>query len=97
MEKKNSKVIITDTEFSHLLDEARNNNNHAVLKLLSLFEPDILKLSSFIKMPKEDVMQSLKLELISLFKDPNSVKKMYRKHGSKFDCSYIELEKKDVK
>jgi len=44
------------------------NDKHATKELLGFFEKDMIRLSRFIKMPKEDAIQTMKLELIEVFK-----------------------------
>lgn len=43
----------------------------AMLELLNFFEKDMLKLSRYIQIPREDALQSMKLEMIELFKMNN--------------------------
>ncbi|RXZ82530.1 hypothetical protein EBB07_10720 [Paenibacillaceae bacterium] len=71
MEEKNTSSNTTETEFLELLELARNNDHNAILSLLAIFEPDMHEHSRYIKMPKEDVLQSMKLAMIEMFRDKN--------------------------
>ncbi|BFH18391.1 hypothetical protein M5X00_00665 [Paenibacillus alvei] len=68
MEEKMSQVSLSEDEFVGLLSLARQNNKEAIMKLFYYFEKDIIYLSKFIKMPNEDAIQSIKLELLQLIK-----------------------------
>ncbi|MCE5168319.1 helix-turn-helix domain-containing protein [Paenibacillus profundus] len=68
MEEKMSQVSLSEDEFVELLLLARQNNKEAITQLLYYFEKDIIYLSKFIKMPNEDAIQSIKLELLELIK-----------------------------
>lgn len=67
MEKENSLETISDSEFLALLSLAKQHDSDAILKLLHYFEEEMIKLSQFIRIPKEDAIQSMKLEMIDLF------------------------------
>ncbi|MCG7408569.1 helix-turn-helix domain-containing protein [Paenibacillus sp. ACRRX] len=68
MEEKKSPFSISEDEFSRLIHLAQQNNNDAIVKLINFFKEDIIHLSRFIKMPQEDAVQSMIVELIELFK-----------------------------
>lgn len=69
MEKENDSTIKSDEEFmSLLLRVQEQNDQQAATMLLDFFEQDMVRLSKFIRMPKEDAIQSMKVELFELFK-----------------------------
>ncbi|MCY9529416.1 MULTISPECIES: hypothetical protein [Paenibacillus] len=69
METKDDSRIISEDYFLGLLSRMQNyNDKHATKELLGFFEKDMIRLSRFIKMPKEDAIQTMKLELIEVFK-----------------------------
>ncbi|MCY9763161.1 helix-turn-helix domain-containing protein [Paenibacillus alvei] len=68
MEKEDPTFSISEIEFLNLLHLAKQNDTDAILKLLKFFENDMLYLSRYIRMPKEDSLQSMSLALIELFK-----------------------------
>ncbi|MBT2289683.1 hypothetical protein J7E73_11160 [Paenibacillus albidus] len=69
MEKENDTGIISENEFLNLLSLVQEENDElATLKLLDLFEQDIMRLSRFIRLPKEEAIQCMKVELIELLK-----------------------------
>lgn len=69
MEKENDSGIISEMEFLNLLSLVQEENDEiATLKLLDLYEQDIIRLSKFMRMPKEEAIQGMKVGLIELFK-----------------------------
>ncbi|WP_028544698.1 helix-turn-helix domain-containing protein [Paenibacillus taiwanensis] len=68
MEEKKSPVSISDDDFSRLIQLAQQNNHDAIIQLINFFKDDIIHLSRYIKMPQEDAVQSMIVELIELFK-----------------------------
>ncbi|WP_429847369.1 helix-turn-helix domain-containing protein [Brevibacillus panacihumi] len=69
MEKEN-KISVTQKNppFSTLLLNARSGDGASIIKIVEIFEPDIYNLARFIQLPQEDVIQTLKAELIQLIK-----------------------------
>ncbi|MDC0764935.1 helix-turn-helix domain-containing protein [Brevibacillus sp. AG] len=65
-------MVITETlseiEFCKLVDDAQKGNPLAIEALIQHYEPDMKKMTWFIRMPHEDSMQSLKLMLVELLK-----------------------------
>jgi NACalpha-BTF3-like transcription factor len=45
---------------------AQNGDKESMEEILNLFEDDIEHLSRFIKLPREEVIQALKIELITI-------------------------------
>lgn len=75
MEKKNDTTVISDEEFLNFIKLAKENNDkEAMLKLLEYFEEEIIRLSKFIPMEKEDAIQTMKVELLNLLLIPTSNK-----------------------
>ncbi len=70
MEKKDAQFTLTESEFLDLLVKARNKDEKSILILLHYFEPDMRSHSRYIKMPKEDALQSMRLAMIELFHHP---------------------------
>ncbi|QQZ59956.1 hypothetical protein JI735_25830 [Paenibacillus sonchi] len=69
MEKENDSGIISENEFLKLLFLVQEQNDEiATLKLLDFYEQDIIRLSKFMRVPKEEAIQGMKVELIELFK-----------------------------
>ncbi len=68
MENKDSPIPISETEFLNLLLLAKQNDSESILRLLEFFKEDILILSQYINIPREDAIQSIILELIELFR-----------------------------
>ncbi len=71
MERENSPISMSETEFLHLLSLAKENDSESIFKLLEFFKKDILTLSKYINTTQEDAIQSMILGLIELFKKPN--------------------------
>ncbi|WP_090903825.1 MULTISPECIES: helix-turn-helix domain-containing protein [unclassified Paenibacillus] len=67
MEKKNTRGS-TKEDLTQLLFQARAGEEQAILKILELYHPEMEKLAETIRMPKEDTIQSLRLELIEFIK-----------------------------
>ncbi|WP_215177651.1 helix-turn-helix domain-containing protein [Paenibacillus albidus] len=64
MEAKDDPAIIGDSEFTALLNAARQQDPEAMLQLIELFKEDILRLSKVIYMPEEDVVSEIVLEFL---------------------------------
>lgn len=82
MEKENVAGIISESEFLNLLTLVQEENDEiATLKLLDLYEQDIIRLSKFMRIPKEEAIQFMKVELIELFKKkhPSQKSNKYKK------------------
>lgn len=67
MEKKGARTITGDTtEFRHVVSLAKQGDKNSMDEILDLFSYDIEYLSKYIMLPREDAIQSLKTELISI-------------------------------
>jgi len=55
-----------EQEFCALVHDAQNGNDQAIETLLELFEPNMEKLSWFIRMPREDSKQYMRLGLLQM-------------------------------
>ncbi len=55
--------------FQCTLIKAQNGDKEAMMKIINLMEPDIKLLSKYIKLPKDDAIQTLKAELIDIVKN----------------------------
>lgn len=68
MEKKISDLSLSESEFVNLLHKSRQGDIEATSQILDFFRKDILNLSCYIRMPREDAIQSITLELLQLLK-----------------------------
>ncbi|WP_302057319.1 helix-turn-helix domain-containing protein [Paenibacillus sp. Lou8.1] len=59
MEKENAQRVISDAEFVQLLKLVRSGDQEAMYRILQLFEEDIQKTSRYIRMSREDAVQSI--------------------------------------
>ncbi|MGG1662853.1 hypothetical protein [Brevibacillus sp. NRS-1366] len=59
---------ISDRDFLNLLQQARTNNQ-ALEALIDLFVPEMITMANFIKQPREDSIQQMKMAFISLIRD----------------------------
>lgn len=67
MEKEGTRTITGDaTEFRHIVSLAKQGDKNSMDEILELFAYDIEYLSKYIMLPREDAIQSLKTELISI-------------------------------
>lgn len=64
MEKENAQGIISDAEFTQLLKLVRSGDQGAMCRILHLFEEDIQKTSRYIRMSREDAVQSIVTDFI---------------------------------
>ncbi|MBE0340783.1 hypothetical protein E4V51_05700 [Paenibacillus sp. 28ISP30-2] len=64
MEKENAESIISDAEFIKLLQLARGGDQEAMSSILHLFKEDIQKTSRYIRMSREDAVQSIVTDFI---------------------------------
>ncbi|ASR46150.1 hypothetical protein B4V02_05315 [Paenibacillus kribbensis] len=64
MEKENAQGTISDAEFIQLLNLARSGDQEAMFRILQLFEEDIQKTSRYIRMSREDAVQSIMTDFI---------------------------------
>ncbi|GAB6992026.1 hypothetical protein [Paenibacillus pini] len=70
MEAKNDSSITSDAAFVKLLKLVREHNDpEAMIAILDFFEQDIVRLSRYIRIPREDAIQIITLELMTLLKD----------------------------
>lgn len=66
MEAKDDKTVITDYELLNLLHAAKNKDPQAMLKLINIYKADILRISQYIRMPKEDAVSAIIVEFLDL-------------------------------
>lgn len=66
MEKENIKLSIDEIEFMNLVQRSRKGDQAAFLAIIDMFEEEMEQMAKYIRMPKEDVMQSLRLGLLEL-------------------------------
>lgn len=64
MEKENAQRVISDAEFVQLLKLVRSGDQEAMYRILQLFEEDIQKTSRYIRMSREDAVQSIVTDFI---------------------------------
>ncbi|WP_258012438.1 helix-turn-helix domain-containing protein [Paenibacillus sp. F4] len=65
MEKEGAPRFMSDDEFMKLVELAQTESDvEAMNAIFQYFDPDITRLSKFIRMPKEDAIQSMKTELL---------------------------------
>ncbi|MDQ0049705.1 putative protein tyrosine phosphatase [Paenibacillus polymyxa] len=64
MEKENAERVISDAEFIQLLKLVRSGDQEAMCRILHLFEEDIQKTSRYIRMSREDAIQSIVTDFI---------------------------------
>lgn len=57
---------LPETQFYELMHAAQKGSSSALEDLIQLLEPEMKKLSWFIRMPQEDSLQTLKLLLVEL-------------------------------
>ncbi|MCE5170690.1 helix-turn-helix domain-containing protein [Paenibacillus profundus] len=68
MEKEFPQNVITETEFLELIQRAQDDDKEAMLQIIELYEQEMIDLSRYIKMPKEDALQAMTTGLIELIK-----------------------------
>ncbi|WP_041706653.1 helix-turn-helix domain-containing protein [Ruminiclostridium cellulolyticum] len=67
MEKEGTGVIAEKSYgFLEMVKKAQQGDKEAMDKILELFTPDIDYLSRYIMLPREDAIQTLKTELMSI-------------------------------
>ncbi|MFB5268618.1 hypothetical protein ACE41H_17795 [Paenibacillus enshidis] len=66
MEKKNDPTIIPDRELIRLIEAAQHKDTAAMMKLIELYQEDIIRVSNFIYMPTEDAISAITLEFLEL-------------------------------
>ncbi|OKP82174.1 MULTISPECIES: hypothetical protein [Paenibacillus] len=72
MEEENDSGIKSEDEFLGLLERLQKDNDEsATLALLKFFEKDMVRLTRVLRMPKEDAIQSMKVELLECLKRKN--------------------------
>ncbi|EFV74089.1 helix-turn-helix domain-containing protein [Cytobacillus sp. FSL W8-0315] len=59
----------THMPFNRLLKQARQGDKSAMESIIFLFDDEIQHLSSFLRIPREEAVQSLRTELIGLVKN----------------------------
>ncbi|MFC3749426.1 hypothetical protein [Paenibacillus sp. GCM10012306] len=71
METKDDPGIIPDREILELLRAAKQRNTEAMLRLINLYEEDILRISKFIHLPEEDAVSTIILEFLEFIQGEN--------------------------
>lgn len=66
MEKEIVGTSIEEIEFMNLVEQFRNGDHSSFMTILDLFEEEMEQMARYIRMPKEDVMQSLRLGLLEM-------------------------------
>ncbi|WCT55643.1 hypothetical protein PQ456_21260 [Paenibacillus kyungheensis] len=67
METEKLAVSISEDQFVNLLDLVQHHQDQsAMLELLDYYEEDMKHLSKYLRMPYEDAMQTLRIELLEL-------------------------------
>lgn len=69
---KNNDFILDETkskQFNELVKKAKRGDKNSMEEILALFEDEIIHLSQFITLPKEESIQILKEELIKIVLD----------------------------
>lgn len=61
----------TDENFSITLQKAQSGDNEALEKIINIFQDEMRNMCRYIKMPKEEIMQELYVELISIIRKRN--------------------------
>ncbi|WP_290405148.1 helix-turn-helix domain-containing protein [Paenibacillus polymyxa] len=64
MEKENAQRVISDAEFVQWLKLAQRGDQEAMSRILYLFEEDIQRTSRYIRMSREDAVQSITVDFI---------------------------------
>lgn len=69
MEAKDAEPTLTESEFLELKARAAAGDQAAALAILSHFEPMMQQCSSWIGLPREDAMQSLRLAVLEWLRE----------------------------
>ncbi|MEK5240402.1 hypothetical protein NST99_32635 [Paenibacillus sp. FSL L8-0470] len=64
MENKDDAEMITDRQILELMQAVRQKDPEAMLELIQLYKEDIVNISKFIHMPKEDAVSEIILEFL---------------------------------
>ncbi|MEK8216938.1 MULTISPECIES: hypothetical protein [unclassified Paenibacillus] len=64
MENKDDAEMITDRQILELMQAVRQKDPEAMLQLIQLYKEDIVNISKFIHMPKEDAVSEIILEFL---------------------------------
>ncbi|WP_427181889.1 helix-turn-helix domain-containing protein [Paenibacillus sp. TC-CSREp1] len=76
MEKEDLKEVVNEAKFLELVKKARAGDEEAFMEIVDIFECEMEQLAKYIKMPKEDVMQSLRLGLLELIINKHAEKRI---------------------
>lgn len=68
METKNDHPIIPDSELLRLQQAAKDGDQEAMLQLIDMFKDDMIRLSRFIRLPKEDAVGEMIVEFLEYIK-----------------------------
>ncbi|WP_328800712.1 helix-turn-helix domain-containing protein [Paenibacillus sp. LX16] len=86
MEKENAQRVISDAEFVQLLKLVRSGDQEAMYRILQLFEEDIQKTSRYIRMSREDAVQSIVTDFIEELRQ--ELKQFHRKVDNGYSLGY---------
>ncbi|MEK4061492.1 MULTISPECIES: hypothetical protein [Paenibacillus] len=64
MENKDDAEMITDRQILELMQAVRQKDPEAMLQLIQLYKEDIVNISKFIHMPKEDAVSEIIIEFL---------------------------------
>lgn len=64
MEAQNAEIPLTEDEFHTLRKQAATGDDEAALAILRHFEPFMHQYCTWIGMPREDAMQSMRLAML---------------------------------
>ncbi|WP_025690352.1 hypothetical protein [Paenibacillus zanthoxyli] len=69
MEAKNDTAAISDIEFMKLLQAAKQKDPQAVIQLIDLYKNDILRISKYVHLAKEDAVSTIILEFLEFIQN----------------------------
>ncbi|MFS0724797.1 helix-turn-helix domain-containing protein [Paenibacillus sp. 1P07SE] len=69
MEAEHAETALTEDEFADLRNRAAAGDQEAVLVILQHFEPFMRQYCTWIGMPREDAMQSMRLAVLEWLRD----------------------------
>lgn len=67
-EKRNGGAEEHANTFIETLEKAQNGDKEAMQEILDVMDPEIKQLSKYVRLPREDAIQTLKTELINIVK-----------------------------
>lgn len=73
MEKEGIESVATSPyRFIQIVKQAQQGDKISMNEIINLFSDDIEYLSKYIMLPREDAIQSLRIELINIINDNNT-------------------------